>query len=59
MSTSTLLQLVLAALLVVAGLVLARGQGVALTQEQAGLLVIGAGVVVMVRAINGHFDRRG
>lgn len=59
MSTSTVFQLALAGLLVLGGLVLARGDGVVLTREQAGLLVVAAGVGVMLRAINRHFDGHG
>jgi len=57
MSSSVIIQFFAAASIALAGLFLARGQGVALTQEQAGLLMVAGAVVLMLRAINQHFDR--
>ncbi len=49
-------QLALAVAIGLAGLFVARGQDVVLTEQEAGLLLFAAAVALMFRAINRHFD---
>ncbi|WP_237215048.1 hypothetical protein [Falsiroseomonas oryziterrae] len=58
MWNNVFVQLAAAAVIGLAGLFVARGSAVVLTQEGAGLLMVLAAVVLMFRAIDRHFDGR-